>query len=141
MLKVVLDTNIIVSATISAKSYPGKILELWRKDKFEIIITPAIFEETSKVLFRPTIKKYRNISDSDVQDLLIELQDGANLILPTQNIKVIDKDPDDDKFIFAAIEGQADYIVSGDKHLLDLRFYKKVKIVSPKEFVDFFRAQ
>jgi len=51
-------------------------------------------------------------------------------------IKVIDQDPADDKFIIAALEARADYIVSGDQHLLELGAYKNIKIVSPREFVE-----
>lgn len=136
MLKVVLDTNIIVSSTISSKSHPTKILDHWREKRFEVIITPATIAEMWQVLFRPGIRKYRKFSDKQTKNFLLELQKEATFITPTLAIKVIEKDPADDEFVIAAVEGKADYIVSGDKHLLELGSYKGIQVVTPKEFLD-----
>ena len=141
MLKAVLDTNIIVSSTISTQSNPAKILDYWREKRFRMIITPAIIEEMWQVLFRPGIKKYRKFSDERTKKFLLKLQKEATLITPTQKIKLIEKDPADDVFIIAAVEGQADYIVSGDKHLLELGSYQNIRIVSPGEFVEIIEAK
>lgn len=135
MIKAVLDTNIIVSATIVTKGNPAIILDLWRKDKFEIVITPTIIDEMWQVIFRPIIQKYRRITENEAQDLLFELQQVATTVYPDLDLKVITKDPTDNKYIIAAVEGQADYIVSADQHLLELGYYQNVKIVSPREFV------
>lgn len=141
MIKAVLDTNVIVSSTISTDSYPAKILDFWREKKFELIATPAILEEIWQVLFRPAIKKYRKFSDEETMVFLSKLEKETTLISPTLDLKVVDKDPDDDKFIIAALEGRAEYIVSGDQHLLQLKKYEGIKIVSPKEFVEILEVQ
>lgn len=140
MIKAVLDTNVIVSLTISIESNPTKILDFWREKKFELIITPAILEEIWQVLFRPVIKKYRKFSDEETGAFLFKLKNEATLITPTLELKIVDKDPADDEFIIAAIEGQANYIVSGDQHLLELKEYEGHKIVSPRDFVEILEA-
>mgnify|MGYP006294584567 CR=1 FL=1 len=138
MLKVVLDTNIIVSATIDKKSIPNEVLRLWQNGKIKVILSPAIIEEMWHVLFRPNLQKYIKYTDLEIKDLLLELQESAILVNPTVKIKVVKKDPSDDKFIAAATTARADYIVSGDQHLLQLGAYNEIKIVSPKEFMEIF---
>ncbi len=141
MLKAVLDANIIVSATIATKGNPARILDFWREDKFELIITPAILEEMWQVILRPVIQKHRRITEDEAVELLFEIQQDATTISPILDLKIIKQDPTDDKYIIAAIEGKADYIVSGDKHLLELGSYENIKIISPKEFVEILDGQ
>jgi len=141
MLKVVLDTNIIISATITTQGNPARILDFWREDKFELIITPAILEEMWQVILRPVLQKHRRITEDEAVDLLFEIQQDDTTISPTLDLKIIKQDPTDDKYIIAAIEGKADYIVSGDQHLLELGFYENIKIISPKEFVEILEGQ
>jgi len=141
MLKAVLDTNIIVSATIATQGNPARILDFWRNDKFELIITPAILEEMWQVILRPVIQKHRRITEDETVDLLFEIQQDATTISPTLDLKIIKQDPTDDKYIVAALEGKADYIVSGDQHLLVLKEYDGIKIVSSKKFVEILERQ
>lgn len=140
MLKIILDANILASATISQKGNPAKILAAWRQNKFDLIVTEEIMQEAWRVLFYERVKKISYLSKQEVTDLLLELQNGAILISTALNLKIIKSDPTDDKYIIAAVEGQADYIVSGDQHLLELKEYEGIKIVSPKEFVEILEA-
>ena len=136
MLKVVLDTNIFASATISQKGNPAKILALWRQQKFELIVTEKIMQEAWRVLFYPRVREISVLSTQEVTNLLLRLHNSATFIPTTLDLNVIEKDPTDDKYIIAALEGQADYIVSGDKHLLELASYQNIRIVSPGKFVE-----
>jgi len=136
MLKVVLDTNILASATISQKGNPAKILALWRQQKFELIVTEKIMQEAWRVLFYPRVREISVLSTQEVTNLLLRLHNSATFIPTTLDLNVIEKDPTDDKYIIAALEGQADYIVSGDKHLLELASYQNIRIVSPGKFVE-----
>ncbi|RLG42902.1 MAG: putative toxin-antitoxin system toxin component, PIN family [Thermoproteota archaeon] len=134
MLKVVLDTNVIVSATLIKNSLPDKILRAWQKGKFQLIVSPEIIEEIRRVLFSEKIKNRGWMTEKEIEEFLFLLERAA-LLSPGQfTLKVIKEDPGDDKFIIAAIEQKADYIVSGDKHLLNLKSYQEIKIVSPREF-------
>lgn len=141
MLRIVLDANILASATISSKGNPAKILASWRQKKFELIATEKIMQEAWRVLFYERVRKISYLSKQEVNDLLLELQNGAILIPTTLDLKIIKKDPTDDKYIMAAIEGKADYIVSGDQHLLELKKYENIKIITPREFVEILEEQ
>ena len=135
MLKVVLDTNLIVSASINPKGPPGEILLAWRNNLFELIISPQIIEEMRRVLFSDKIKKYRFLSDKEIEALLSELQQIRGYVEPTITVNVIKEDPPDNRFLEAAIAGKADYIISGNTHLKDLKSYQEIQILPPVDFV------
>lgn len=135
MLSVVLDTNIIVSGIISSKGSPNKILNLWRQKKIQLIISPAIIKEIIAVFKRPKIRNNYQLSDKHINKIKQLLQKDATLIKPKSYLKIIKVDPADDKFINCALTARVKFIVSGDKHLLDLKKYKKVKIIKAAEFL------
>jgi len=141
MLKAVLDTNIIVTATIASQGNPARILDFWREDKFELIVTAAIIDEMWQVVFRPIILQQMQITEDEAFELLFKIQQNAIVVPPTLDLKVIKQDPTDDKYIIAAVQGNANYIVSGDKHLLALKEYQGIQIVTPREFVEILEAQ
>ena len=135
MPKVVIDTNVFVSATITEKGKPAQILKVWREKKSEVIISPEILKEIGQVIFRP---KIRNISFWTEKERYQFIEDLARICILTPGslqLKKIVKHTQDHKFIVAAIEGKADYIVSGDRHLRDLGAYKGIKIVCANEFL------
>jgi hypothetical protein len=135
MLKAVIDTNVFVSATITGKGKPGQILKAWRENELEVIISPGILREIGKVIFKPKIKKISFWTDKERYELIKDLAKICILTPGSSELEKVVEHTPDHKFLVAAIEGKADYIVSGDYHLRDLRAYKGVKIVSPTEFL------
>lgn len=135
MIKAVLDTNLIVSAFLTPNGHPARILKAWQDSLFELIISPQIIEEMRRVLFLDKLKKYKLVSDEEINTFLLGLHNVRGFINPHKVLKVIEDDPDDDKFIIAAVEGKAEYIVSGDSHLKKLGSYQGIKIFSPVEFL------
>lgn len=135
MLKAVVDTNVFVAGTISPKDFPAMILNAWKERKFELVVSPSIIEEVREVLFRPKIKNLTFWTDKQ-RDEFIEALTRASILTPGfLNLKVVEDDPDDDKFIAAALEGGAGYILTGDVHLLKLHSYKGIRILTPREFI------
>ncbi len=134
MLKAVLDTNVLVSATLTQESNEAKILDALRQEKFQLVTSPEILKEIRRVLFYRKIKKRRWMSDTEIKQLLAYIETFADVTPGELEIKVV-RDPGDDKFVIAAVEGKAKYIVSGDKDLQVLGSYKGIKIVSPAEFL------
>ncbi|HEX9722189.1 MAG TPA: putative toxin-antitoxin system toxin component, PIN family [Candidatus Paceibacterota bacterium] len=134
MFRVVLDTNVYISAVLT----PGKprdVLDFGRKRKFRLLISQAISEEIDRVL-RLKIGK----SAQEIARILLSLQIISEFVSPRESITEIAADPPDNRILECAVEGKADYIVSGDtKHLLPLKKYRGVKIVSPAEFLEIFR--
>lgn len=141
MLKVVLDTNIFISAALISQGAPAKIIDAWEKSKFWLIVSASIIDEFRTVIFYDRIRKRCPKNDQEINEFIKKVQKSGIETPGKLNLLVIEKDPTDDKFIIAALEGNADYIVSGDLHLLELGSYENIKIVSPKEFVEILEVQ
>ncbi|MBI5374230.1 MAG: putative toxin-antitoxin system toxin component, PIN family [Candidatus Schekmanbacteria bacterium] len=136
MLKVVLDTNVLISATLSPKGNPSQIIKAWREKKFRLIISYSLLEEIERVIFYPKVRKYSDWSKEEINDFLKEIKQVSVIKESTRFFsEIIKDDPDDDKFIITAIEGKANYIVSGDQHLLKLKTYQGIKIITPANFL------
>jgi len=138
MVKVVLDTNIIISGIISSKSYLRKILNLWHNKKISLVLTKGIIKEILQVLKRPKIKGKYQLSDKKIYKIKKSLTKDSIIVSPKKQIRIVIEYPDDDKFISCAIASKAKYIISGDKHLLDLKKYKNIKIVNAKDFLTYY---
>ena len=135
MLKIVIDTNVFVSATITEKGKPAQILKAWREKKLEVIISPEILKEIGQVVFRHKIKKISFWTEKERYQFIEDLARICILTPGSLELKQAVKHIQDHKFLVAAIEGKADYVVTGDRHLRDLGAYKGIKIVSANEFL------
>lgn len=133
-IKAVLDTNIFVSGIISSKGSPRKVLELARKEVFKVVTSASINHEIIEVLHRAYIYTKYSLNEDIIDDIATFLYEGTLLVEDTFKISIIEKDPSDNKFINCAVEGEADYIVSGDSHLLSLKNYKSIKILDANSF-------
>lgn len=130
-MKAVLDTNVFISG-IHWTGSSEKILRAWILGKFKHITSVPIIEEIVKVLMAFKVPM-DSASISWWESLILE---KSTIVFPEEEIKLIKDDPDDDKFIEAAVESNADYIVSQDKkHLLVVKEYRGIKIIHPDEFV------
>lgn len=129
-MKVVLDTNVLISAIM----FGGKsrdVLEMGISGKIKIVISQDILKELAEVLVS---KKFR-APVSFIQQTIHELSEITELVIVTEKINVIKDDPDDNRILECAVCAKADYIVSGDSDLLTLKHFKKVKILSPSDFL------
>lgn len=125
MLRAVLDTNVLVSALLSPNGAPVRLVNAWRAKKFELVVSPAVLEELAEVLQRNRIRRYYEHIDEDLpQKYVGGLRRFATVVPGKVQVKGVCPDPDDDKFIAAALEAGADCIVSGDEHLLRLKEYR-----------------
>jgi putative PIN family toxin of toxin-antitoxin system len=134
-IRAVVDTNVLVSGLISPKGAPRKILDLARKGIFRVVSSVAINHEILNVLHRDYIYVKYNLSEEVIDDISAFLYEGSVLTEDQYAISKVKKDPEDNKFIACAIEGEADYIVSGDDHLLALKHYKDIQIVESQGFL------
>jgi uncharacterized protein len=132
--RVVLDSNVLVSALLF-KGELSRIVDLWKKGKIIPVLSKETFEEFKAVLEYPKF----SLTRQEVK-MIIEEE-----ILPFFEITEIDnkigricRDPDDDKFIACAVSASADFIVSGDKDLLDIGKYKSVGIIDASKFLKMF---
>jgi uncharacterized protein len=128
-VKVVLDTNVLISAIM----FGGKsreILEMGISGKIKVALSQDILKELAEVLVG---KKFR-APISFVQQTIHELAEISELVIITSKINAIKSDPDDNCILDCAVSGKANYIVSGDSDLLNLKRFKKIKILSPNDF-------
>lgn len=137
MIRVVLDTNVIVSAIIGRRYSPSlEIFESFKSHKFILATSVAILEEIEEVLNRERIIKFHGFNLSKRSKIIINLAKSSSIVPDTSVIEVVQDDPDDNKILVCAFEAEASYIVTGDRHLLKLKKFKGTKIVTPREFKD-----
>ncbi|OGG15616.1 putative toxin-antitoxin system toxin component, PIN family [Candidatus Gottesmanbacteria bacterium RIFCSPHIGHO2_02_FULL_39_11] len=137
-MRAVLDTNVLISALITKRpSAPLELYKAFTAQRFLLITSPPILEEVEDVLNREKIVKYHKLTLKQRKAIMEHLVMLSYVALESTTNKeiIIQKDPKDDKFLYAARETRADYIVSGDHHLLDLKEYEDIKIYTPNDFL------
>ena len=135
--RVVLDTNVLVSATLKqGPSVPDSILQALKNQRFILLTSPSIIFEVENVMNREEITRRSPLTPKKRKLFVENLLKISVATSDRLKMQAVRNDPDDDKFVACAIEGQADFIVSGDKHLLELNEYQGIRIISPKEFLD-----
>ncbi len=133
-IKVVLDTNVLVSALISS-SYPSKVVfDCVIDKKIPICLSQAIFEEYKEVLTRPKFSKFLNFQ-TNAKDLLVKLERAGEFYKPTVKLELI-KDEPDNRFLEVALVAQANFIVTGNTNDFTFSEYEGIQIVSPKFFYE-----
>lgn len=132
---VVLDTNAIVSASLSPRGNPAEIIRRWETDEFDIATSPDLIQELKKALGYDQVRKYTKVSDEDLQSLLSRFQTITIIVDPQTTLYVVDKDPDDNRVLECALAARAHYVVTGNKHLLDLKEYQGIIILTPATFL------
>lgn len=127
-LKVVLDTNILVSALIFGGK-PEQVYNLVLEKQITAVISMVLLSELLETL----IKKF-NFGQKRIEQLERVIKKHFKIVYPKATINVI-KDDDDNRVLEAAFEGECDYIITGDRDLLDLKIFKNIKIVTPDTFL------
>ena len=130
-MRAVLDTNVFISG-IFFSGPPYKVLRAWQDKKFRIVASPAILEEYQRVAEKLS-SQHPGVDIQQIIDLLIA---HADLVVPERLKGPVCEDPHDDKFIECAIAGKAEFIISGDKHLLKVSGYQGIEIISPRQFME-----
>ena len=128
-MKVVFDTNVLVSAFVT-EGVCSKLLGRARRRQFFLLTSPFILKELEAVL----LKKLSATKGETRQVLRILAEAISTLVQPAQPVSGICRDPDDDPILSCAIAASADYLVTGDSDLLALREFRKTRIVAPRDF-------
>ena len=129
-MRIVLDTNVFISG-IFFTGPPYQILKAWGDGKVQLLVSPSILDEYQRIGVELALQ-FRDVDLRPFWDLLT-IQ--AEIVLAPTLPQVIHDDPSDDKFLEAAVAGNASYIISGDKHLLKLSEFQGIQILKPKDFV------
>jgi hypothetical protein len=128
-MRVVLDTNIIVSAYLGGSL--EAIIVAWKLGKFTLVVSAEIIDEYLSVLKRPKFK----LELTEIEDFSALLLAKAEFVIPLEHVSAVIGDDTDNKFLDAAITGNANVIVSGDGHLLELKTFKEISIITPRDFL------
>ncbi len=142
MLRAVLDTNILVSAVLSKSGVPAQIVDARRARKFLVISGEAAILEVERVLKDLHNTGKYEITKEQIGGLVHLLRMDA-LLVPAQSdaAGAIPADPADEIFLSIALDGEAQIIVSGDSHLLDLGTYRDIEIQTARQFLDNLKAE
>ena len=131
-MRIVIDSNVLVSAALFSDSIPNKALNQAIK-KGEIIISEQTLDELKVTLSKPKLKKYLSVKDKlsfiykfEVQVIMVSIKHKISLC----------RDPKDNMYLELALSGNAEYIITGDNDLLQLNPFKNIPIITPKEFLD-----
>ncbi len=134
-MRVVLDTNVIISATLSVQGAPAHVISAWEQECFEVVVSVPLLAEYARVLAYPKIVRVHGMDEAAQQSFLARLR-AASVVVPVTAIPdIIEEDPADNVVLATAASGDAAYIVSGDQDLLRLLQYQGIEILPPALFL------
>ena len=132
-MRLVIDTNVMVSALFLETSLPGQLIELWREGQFDLLVSEEQVEELMRVTRYPRIRE--RLPHALAGRLINELRDLAVTVRDLPAL-FVSPDPDDNFLLATAAKGGADFLITGDKNdLLSLRSYERARILSVREFL------
>ena len=126
-MRVILDTNVLIDALNDNFSYTWRIIDLILQDKIQAFASDKILKEYQLIMDRI------GINDSD-KEKLERFFSKIEMVHVTKRLSVIPDDPQDEKFVECADEANVDYVISSDRHLLNLSKYNNIKMIHPKDF-------
>jgi putative PIN family toxin of toxin-antitoxin system len=132
-MKVVLDSNIFISSFFW-KGNPRKVFDRVANGLDELFTTDEILQEATEVL---SLKKF-DLNKKEIEDYIKIIESYSIKIILRNEIEEICRDKDDDKILQCSLEGNVDFIITGDDDLLVLEKYNDIRIVKPKEYLDLF---
>ena len=131
MIRIVVDTNVLISALLFGGT-PGKLIELWKKGTIRPLASREVIDEYLRVLAYP---KFRLTEDEIGYLLFREILPHFKIVSAGQGKSVVMADPSDDKFIWCALAGKAEYIITSDKHMLSIKSHQGIPTLAPSAFL------
>ena len=132
MLKVIFDTNVIVSAALHEESLPALLLSLGLEEKVRFFVSPALLNEYETVLKRPRFK----LGDKETADLIEKIKEKAVRVTPTRELEILNEDETDNRILECAAKAKVDFVITGNKRHFPFEDFKGSKIVTFREFIN-----
>ncbi len=126
--RVVIDSNVIISGLLFGGP-PARIMECALRGRIACFTSLPILDEVREVLQRPKF----GLSPDQALSLVEDLHDLCVIVSPTRRIRAVDADPDDNAILECAVSADAELVISGDSHLLDLERWRHIRILSPSD--------
>lgn len=131
MLRVVFDTNIVVSALLNEAGLPALLLDLATSNKIQLYYSQALMTEYKEVLAR---EKF-NLPKEKIKNALDEIKRTSIEVFPKKTIALITRDPADNRILEISQAANADYIITGNKRHFPFATFNKAKIATPRQFI------
>ena len=140
MIRAVIDTSILIRALIKPRGTVGPVLQGLRNADYQLLYSDPLLAELAEVLARPRLRAKYGLTTEDIATVLSLILLRGEPVVPARRIGVC-RDPTDNMVLEAAVAGQADVVVSGDKDLLTLSPFEAIPILSPAAFLRMLQAQ
>ena len=137
-MKITTDTNILVSGTFW-RGDSARILKMIDNGEIELILSEELIEEYKDVINRDEIIGKIKNKNLILNKAIVKILKDATIVEPRKKLNIVIEDPDDNMVLECAIEGKSDYIITNDNHLLKLKEYQGIKILTPEEFLRILR--
>lgn len=136
-----LDTNILIAGSLSSKGQAHSLIDKWIEGHYQLVISPSILAEYQDVATRERIQRHFGPTDEKIKKFLHLLTQTSVMTKDFYTVERLTTDPTDNKFLACALEGQANYIVSLDNHLLEIKHFHQIQIVNLKHFLKILSEQ
>jgi putative PIN family toxin of toxin-antitoxin system len=138
VLRAVLDSSALISGFLTSHGVCAKLLDAAERESFELCTSHEILEETRRALMTKLrrIRRYYAYPDDRIALFIEGLRADSEVVSDLPAMRVATLDPTDDVIVATAVKAEADFIVTGDRHLLDLRAHRGIRIVTPRQFLD-----
>ena len=134
--RAVIDTNLFISGLFAVEGPTSQLQNLWVAGAFELAVSESILQEVKATLAKPHIRAKLQLAQGEDDEIIDLIREKAFIVTKDRyHTDRIKKDPADNKFLACGLEAKADYVVSGDNHLLELKHFHGVQIVDAKNFV------
>ena len=135
-LLVVSDTNALIPLAVSQTERAKTLRQAWAERHFALFVTPFIMAEFERVLRYPRVRRNHGLTEAVIQRIVTLVWDRAYILSGDYDVHHIGVDPTDNIFLACALEAGADYLVSGDEHLRQLKYYYGTQIISLAQFAE-----
>jgi len=133
-VRVVLDTNTLVSGLVTGTSPPSQIMILWSTQTIDLYVSTRILEGAARALQKPYW--CRRLDIVELEQRLSFFRFNTNPVTPVANVRGVAEDEEDDLVLATAVAAAADHLVTGDKYLLRIGEFRGTRIVSPRDLLD-----
>jgi putative PIN family toxin of toxin-antitoxin system len=142
VIRAVLDRNVLASGIVeSAKAVraPGRLLRLWRNQRFELVVSAEILTELGRTLAKPYFRQ--KLTPEQIEAATFLVASDGTIIEPAITVSGVATHPEDDLVLAVAVSAEVDYLVTGDKALQRLGDFQAIQILSPRHFLDLLEAR
>ena len=134
-MRIVLDTNVVISAFLSPAGHPGQIFQAWRQQQFELVLSQELLAEYAEALAYDRVNKYLRFTPAQLEEVVHNLKNSSVFIEDIYVGITIVADPDDNMLFSTALSGQAQFVISGDGKVQAVKEYQGIRVFSPAVFL------